>query len=421
MKQKFYRKVLKRPHNKTEVRPIQNFHRKILANGMVIILEKRNMPVVSVGFAVRNGGINESSSEKGISHFIEHMLYKGTPTRNAQKIAEEIEKRGGDLNGFTDETITAFWCKMPSKHLDVALDVLGDMVRNPLFDKKEIEKERKVIFEEIKMRKDNPPIYSFDKIQRYLYEDPLGLNLIGTIETMNSIDREKLIRRFREVYQPNNLILVVVGDAELEDIIKYAEKNFENKKGKVSHYKIVKTNKSGVEKRGGIDQANLVFAYHIPLIKDKKSYAAIVLSTLMAEGMSSRLFHEIREKRNLAYSVKGESSINKDFAYNLIYVGTSRENVEVVKKLILEEFEKVAENLKEKELKEIKEQIIGNYEISMEDSQSQMVNLLFHEINGNAKTFYEFEKKIAEVRLEDVKNLAKIKDYSFFALVPAVR
>jgi len=108
------------------------FYRKVLKNGMIILFEKRNVPVVSVAFAVRNGGINESLDEKGISHFIEHMLYKGTPTRNAKQIAEEIEKNGGQLNGFTDETITAFWCKMPSKHLDIALGVLSDMIKNPL-------------------------------------------------------------------------------------------------------------------------------------------------------------------------------------------------------------------------------------------------------------------------------------------------
>jgi predicted Zn-dependent peptidase len=396
----------------------QEFYRKVLSNGMVVILEKRNMPVVSVGFAVRNGGINESKQEKGISHFIEHMLYKGTPKRNQKKIAEEIEKRGGDLNGFTDENVTAFWCKMPSKHLNIALEVLGDMVRNPLFDKKELEKGRKVIFEEIKMRKDNPTIYSFDKIQGYLYDEPLGLNLIGTYETMNKISREKLVKRFKEVYRPNNMILVVVGNAEFDNVLKYVKENFEKKKGKVPKFKIKKRNKSGVEKRKGIDQANLVFAYHVPLWKDRKSYAAVVLSTLMAEGMSSRLFHEIREKRNLAYSIKGESSINQDFAYNMIYVGTSKENIEQVKKLILEEFEKIAKNLDEKELKEIKEQIIGNYQISMEDSQSQMVSLLFNEINGNASTFYEFEKNIAKVKLKEVKDLAKIKSYSFFALIP---
>ena len=159
-------------------------------------------------------------------------------------------------------------------------------------------------------------------------------------------------------------------------------------------------------------------SYEVPLAKDKKSYAAKVLSCLMAEGMSSRLFNEIREKRNLAYVVKGDSAITKDFAYNLIYVGTMKEDVEQVKKLILEEFEKVAKGLGAKELKEVKEQLIGNFYISMEDSQTQMANLLFSEAEGNAKDFYDFEKKIKEVKLEDVKGLANIKNYSFFALVP---
>ena len=395
-----------------------NFHRKILKNGMTILFEKRDIPVVSVAFAVRNGGINESLAEKGVSHFIEHMLYKGTPTRNAKKIAEEIEKNGGELNGFTDDAITAYWCKMPSRHLDVALNVLSDMVKNSLFDLKELEKERKVIFEEIKMRKDSPRIYVFDKIQSYLYNGTLGLSLIGTPETMNSIDRKKILDKFKQIYQPNNMILSVVGNADFDKIIEFAEKNFGKIKGKVSEQKFNLKNESKIETRKGIDQANLIFAYHVPLAGDKKCYAAQILSTLMAGGMSSRLFSEIREKRNLAYAVKGDANINKDFAYNIIYVGTTKENVEIVKKLILEEFEKVVKDLDEDELNEIKEQLIGNYQISMEDSQNQMVNLLMNEIDGNAEEFYEFEKNISEVKLSDVKDLAKMKNYSFFALVP---
>lgn len=397
---------------------MNKFYRKVLKNGMTIVFEKRDIPVVSVGFAVRCGGINETNHEKGISHFIEHLLYKGTPTRNAKKIAEEIERRGGDLNGFTDENVTAFWCKMPSKHLGVALDVLSDMIKNPLFDAKEVEKERKVIFEEIKMRKDNPVVYIFDKIQSYLYKEPFGTPLIGSYETMNSISREKMLKKFHEVYQPNNLILVVVGDTDFEKIVEFAEKNFGNKKGKIQKLKIKKQNKSHVEYRKGVDQANLIFAYHVPLSKDKKCYAAKVLSTLMAEGMASRLFHEIREERNLAYAVKGETNVEKDFAYNIIYIGTTKKNVEAVKKLILEEFEKVAKGLSETEVKEVKEQIIGNYHISMEDSQSQMVNLLSYELDGDAREFYRYEKNISQVKLKDVKKLAKMNKYSFFVLVP---
>jgi len=396
------------------------FHRKVLKNGMTVILEKRNLPVVSVAFAVKNGGVNEKEEEKGISHFIEHLLYKGTPTRNAKKIADDIEKRGGDLNGFTSEEITAYWCKMPSRYLDTALDVLSDMIKNSVFDEKELEKERKVIFEEIKMYHDNPHAHSLDEIQKLLYNGTMKINLAGTFSTMNSITRKRILEKFKEVYSPNNLILCVVGDADFDYIINFAEKNFVNEKGKIPVEKFGLENDSKIEKREGIDQANILFAHHVPLAGDEKNYAAIVLNALMAGGMSSRLFAEIREKRNLAYAVKGDSNVNKTFAYNLIYVGAMKENVDKIKKLILEEFAKVASSLEDKELNQIKEQLIGNYQISMEDSQQQMVNLLSYEIQGDAKEFYNYERDISKVKLEDVKKLAlnATKNYSFYALVP---
>ncbi len=307
---------------------------------------------------------------------------------------------------------------MPSKHLNVALEVLSDIVKNPLFDEKEIEKERKVIFEEIKMYHDNPMLHVFDEIQKSLYTGTMKMNLAGTIETMSSIDRSKILKTFEKTYTPNNMILCVVGNAEFEDLVKFVQKNFGKRKGKIQLQGFSLRNESRVEKRRGIDQANLVLAYHVPLADNNKCYAAKVLSVLMAGGMSSRLFEEIREKRNLAYAVKGDSSINKTFSYNFVYIGTIKENVEKVKKIILDEFEKVSKELNEKELSQVKEQIIGNYQISTEDSRSQMANLLLYEINTNAKELYEFEKKIKAVKLSDVKKLAKINKYSFFALVP---
>ncbi|MFH1787211.1 MAG: pitrilysin family protein [archaeon] len=397
----------------------ENFKRKILKNGMTIVFEKRRVPVVSVAFAVRNGGINEDLGEKGISHFIEHMLYKGTPSRDAKKVAEEIEKRGGEMNGFTSEEITAYWCKMPSKHLYIALDVLSDLIKNPKFDKQELKKERKVIFEEIKMCHDNPMRYVFDEIGKCLY-DMGATNVIGTYETMNSIDRKKITEKFNQIYKPNNMILVVTGDADFDNIVKFAEENFNEDQGEIPEQEFSLMNEERIEKRKGIDQASLVFAYHVPIANDKKNYSAQVLSTLMAGGLSSRLFAEIREKRNLAYAVKGGAEINKRFAYNFIYVGTMKENVGQVKELILKEFKKVAQDLDEKELNSIKEQMIGQWQINMEDSQSQMVGLLVSENQGNAKDFYEFENNILKVRLEDVKELAKKvrEGFSFFALIP---
>ncbi len=396
------------------------FYRKILKNGMVVLLEKRDTPVVSVAFAVRCGGINESGKERGISHFIEHMLYKGTPKRDARKIAQEIEGKGGDIDGFTDETITAYWCKIPSKHLNVALDVLGDLVKNPVFDEKEIEKERHVIFEEIKMHQDNPLGHSLHETHNLLYKKPFGTPLIGTRETLSSLTREKILKRFKEVYQPNNMVLCVVGNADFEKIVSFTEKNFGKDKGKVPSYKVVKKNESKTEERRGIDQANLVFSYHIPLATDKKNYAAFILNVLMSGGMSSRLFNEIRMKRNMAYAVKGETTINRDFAYSFVYVGTTKENLGKVKKIILEEFKKVSESLTEKELSHFKEQVIGNHQISTEDSQNQMVNLLLHEINGDAREVYKFDEKVKNIKLKDVKDIAKqvIQSHSFFSLIP---
>lgn len=397
-----------------------NFKRKVLKNGLTLLFEPRSLPVVSVVFAVRCGAINEAVSEKGISHFIEHLLYKGTPKRNAQQIASEIERNGGELNGFTGEDVTGFYCKMPSEHLDIALDVLSDMIKNPKFDANELEKERKVIFEEINLYKDNPLYYVHNEYQKYLYKGTLALPIIGTHKSMNSINKEKILKRFKEVYQPNNMIFCVVGNTNFNKLIKFCKENFGNEKGKIKKYKNKEINKIKVEKRKAIDQANLVFAYHVPLAFNEKNYAARILSVLMAGGMSSRLFSEIREKRNLAYAVKGHSDISKNYAHSVIYVGTTKENVNLVKKIILQEFKKVAKSLTLKELNEVKKQIIGNHKLAMEDSQTQMSNLLEYELHGNASDFYDYEKNIKQVKLKDVKKLAEkaFKKYSFFALVP---
>jgi len=396
------------------------FKKRVLKNGLTILFEKRNLPVASIAVAVRAGGINETLEEKGIFHFIEHMLYKGTKKRDSKKIAEDIEKNGGILNGFTSENVTAYLCKVPDKKIDIALDVLGDMIENSVFNIKDIEKEKQVIFEEIKMHKDTPQRYVIDEVHKCLYKNPFGTDIIGTFESVGRLNRKKLISVFNSVYSPKNLVLVVVGNVDFEKIVRFAEKTFKNKNGRLGIQKIQMQNCSKIEKRKGIDQANMVFAYHVPLFWEKNSYASKILNTLMAEGASSRLFNEIREKRNLVYAIVGDTEITDKFAYTFIYAGTKKENVEKVKKLIIEEFEKVAKQLTDKELKQIKEQIIGNYRLSMEDSQDQVLSLLIYEMNGNAKEFYDFEEKIRKVKLNDVKELAKkaAKNYSFFALIP---
>ena len=263
-------------------------------------------------------------------------------------------------------------------------------------------------------------IYCIDKVNEYLYDGAFATPLIGTDKTLKSINRNELVKKFDQVYCPNNMILCIVGDANFDDIVNFAEKNFENNKGLVQQVKFSERNKEGIEERKGLTQSNLILTYHVPKANNSKSYAAEILNAILAGGMSSRLFHEIREKRNLAYSVKGDCDINKNYAFNLIYVGTNKDNVDKIKELIIEELEKVSHELGNKELQEAKEQLIGNYMISMEDSQNQMINLLYSEISNNAEEYYKYEKNILNVKIEDVKELAEkaFRQHSFFALNP---
>jgi len=398
-----------------------NFVRKKLKNGITLLFEKRNLPIVSIGFAVRVGGINETPEEKGISHFIEHMVFKGTTNRTAEQIVGEIEKKGGILNAFTSELLTGFYCKIPNKNISFALDVLSDIIKNPLFDANELEKERKVIFEEIKMRKDNPQSYVFDRSHGILYAPPFGLDLAGRERNLLKINREKLLKRFKDAFCTENMILSVVGNTSLKRIEEFAEKTFTHSSKRIPCQKVIPKRGNVTEKRKGIGQANLIFAYPSPLASKKESYAAKVLLILMVGGMSSRLFKEIREKRNLAYSIAGHADMTNLFSNSKIYVGTSKENVSEVKKLILEEFRKVSTSVTEKELREVKEQFTGNWNISLEDSRDVMEGLMIWEAErGNAEEFYKFEKNIMGVKLDDVKKLARkvLREYSFFALVP---
>jgi predicted Zn-dependent peptidase len=396
------------------------FFKKKLKNGITVILEERkNSGVISLAFAVKHGGIHEDKEIKGISHFIEHMLYKGTKKRNSKEISLEIEGKGGILNGFTEEEITAYWCKLPSEYLKTGLEVLGDMINNSKFDEKEMDKERKVILEEIKMRRDTPQIRVYDEIQSLLYRGNLGLEIVGTPESLNSINREKIIKKFREVYTTNNLLLCAVGEVDFKTLCGFCEKNFSKSFKEIKSPRVELNKESRIEKQKGIGQVNLIFAHHTSKAGTREAYTAQVLNALLAGSMSSRLWQEIREKRNLAYAVKGSAHLGRNFGYNTIYVGTSPENLELVKKIIVEEFKKLGK-LGKKEFESAKTQLIGNSRIGREDSQGQMLDLLLNEVATKAEDSYMYEQNISKVKIEEVKKLAEkaINNFSILVLMP---
>ena len=398
---------------------LKNFQKRKLSNGVTILFEKRDLPIVSLSISNPFAASHETSEIKGIAHFIEHLLYTGTKTRSNEDISREIEKRGGILNGFTSQDATSYWFKLPSEHIFSGIDILIDMLKNPSFDSEKFEKEKKVILEEIKMYHDDPQKNISDKILENLYEPPFGLGVIGTEETVSKLKRDFIINYFAQKYSPENFIVTMVGNAKLEEVCSFVEENFAPGNKKIEALKVTKKNSESVEERPGIDQAHFIFAIHAPTAISKERYALEVLDAYLANGMSSKLFLEIREKRGLAYAVKSAMSMEKNYSYYAIYVGTEKKAIPEVKKLILEGFDDIVENMTEKDLQEAKQRLIGLRKVSSEESINVMNELLFAEIaTGNAESYYNYEKEINAVSLEKVKKLAKINKYSTTAIVP---
>lgn len=392
------------------------FYRKKLDNGITIIFEKRKTPVVTVASSVKFGAQYEGEKIKGISHFIEHLVFKGTKNRSVSEIPKEIESKGGIINAFTAEELTSYWNKLPAKYFELGAEISRDLILNPLFEKKALERERKVILEEIKMYHDNPGSHVLEKIKEMLYKKPFSISITGTAKTVKGLSREKVIRLFDSIYSTNNMVFSVVGNASLSSVLEQAKK-FPKTNKEIRKIPILLRNGEITEKRKGIDQAHLVLGFHMPKLNDKQRYAAEIFDSVLGGGMSSRLFQEIREKRGLCYAIRSQLEQSRDYAYGLIYAGTVKEKVKKIKEIILKEI-KDFKNLNKTDFNEGKERLIGLRQINKERSDMTMIGLLQEEIGGNAEEFYKYEEKINSVKLQDVKNLSKLRGYSFVSLIP---
>ena len=395
------------------MKEMKEFVRKKLKNGLTILFEKRRQEVVSVSASVKHGSAYEKEKEKGISHFIEHLMFKGTKNRTHKEIAEEIEKRGGVLNAYTGEEVTCYWNKLPSKYFSFGMDVASDLILNPKFDKEDFEKEKKVILEEIKMYHDSPGLYVMNKLKEMLFKKPFGLSALGDARKIKGMKGEEITNYFKRKYASNKMILCVVGNTSIDKIEKFA-KRFQKTKAREEKAKITKIYRQCIEKRKDLQQAHLALGFHFD---SQKRYAYDIFNTILAGGMSSRLFEEIREKRGLVYDIKGFLECGKNYGYQIIYAGTTKEKAKLCKDIILKEIEKMKE-LNKKDFEECKEQLIGLKKIASEESVSVMNNLIGEEILGDARNFYRYDNKILAVRLEEVRQLAKIKNFGSLLLIP---
>ena len=387
-------------------------------SGLTILFEKRDTPILTIIAATRAGAAYENARNKGIAHFFEHIVFKGTKTRTAREISSSIEKIGGVLNAFTAEQVTGFWCKLPSKYFSMGAEIIFDLVTNPKLNAKDIEKEKAVILSEISMYHDMPQHYLFDKQRELLYKGILGMPLIGFKKTVAKLKRADFLK-WHNYYCPKNLIVSAVGSANLKEIDTFVKKYFENSYKEYKLPKVTITRKSGslIETRAGLDQTHFTLAFHRPCLTDKRRYANELFNAILGEGMSSTLFQEVREKRSLAYAITSFLEQERSYGHAIIYAGIEKKNIKKVKEIVLKEIKKMKE-IKAKDLEETKEQKIGNWKLELEACDKTAIALALQEIATKAEDLYSYPERISDVKLQDVRALAKIKNYSLAVLAP---
>ncbi|MFH0732662.1 MAG: pitrilysin family protein [Candidatus Omnitrophota bacterium] len=385
-----------------------------LDNGLTIITERMpNMHSLSVGFWVKAGGRYEPKEKQGISHFLEHLLFKGTKKRNYKQLKEAVEGVGGIFNAFTAEENTCYYIKIISKYFKVAVDVLADMVLNPLLDEKEINKERNVIVEEIRMYLDLPNQYVHELLDELLWPNhPLGRSLLGTFDTVGSIKRHDLAAYKEKYHAPSNVIVAVCGDIEHEMIVNMLQEYFaKTKKAQATDYKKA----AKVQHAPKIncfnkdtEQSHICLGVHGLNRLHPGRYAQRILNVILGGNMSSRLFNEVREKRCLAYEIGSGIKQYIDTGSIYIHAGVDNHKVSDAVSVIIAELIKMKEaNVREQELVRAKEYYKGHLLMGLEDTMSNMLFLGEQAASiGKITTKDEIIEDMKKVDFDAIKKVA---------------
>ena len=384
-----------------------------LDNGLTILTEVMpHVRSVAVGVWVRKGSRDESETDSGISHFIEHLLFKGTKNRTTRDIAQITDALGGHLDAFTSREFAGYYNKVTDDNLSVTFDLLADLVTNPLFDTVEMEKERGVIIEEIKMVEDQPDELVFELFSESFWpKHPLGRQIAGTLDSVAGLDREKIINHFQHSYSPQNLVISAAGNLTHEQIVDLCSKYFsdlKNYNGAYDRTAPISTAEILLRHKRGLEQSHIVLGMPCPSMVDDDRFVANVLSTILGGGMSSRLFQTIREDKGLAYTVSAGINSYVDAGCLSIYAGTSPEQVSEVIDLSMVELRRMKDDLvSEEELQRSKDLVKTSIVLGLESTRQRMSRLAQQEIFfGEVSSIDEIVKDIQSVTAEDVHNLA---------------
>lgn len=388
-----------------------------LSNGLRVVMEKIDyVNSISVGLWVKNGSRNENKQNNGISHFIEHMLFKGTDNRNSKEIAEAVEDVGGQLNAFTGKEATCYYVKILDTHLDLALDVISDMLFNSKFAEEDIEKEKSVIIEEIYMNEDSPEDVLMDLHSEAIWgEDPIALPILGTIDTVNSFTRQQIIDYVSSHYIPDNCVLSIAGKFDEKEIVSLIEKYFgdwkvENKE--ITNYSKPSILSNHLYKKKKIEQLHISLGLKGKEIGSEDTYALLLLNNILGGGASSLLFQKIREEKGRCYSIYSYLSSFNNTGVVTIYTGLNSKYATEVVQLIKEEIERFASiDISKERLNKGKEQLKGNYILGLESTSSRMFS------NGKSVLFLNRINKPEDIikKIDNIDNekIRKILNTTF--------
>ena len=373
-------------------------------NGVRIVTE--HIPTVrsvAIGIWIHTGSRNENEQNNGISHFLEHMFFKGTKTRSAREIAESFDSIGGQVNAFTSKEYTCYYAKVLDEHAKYALDILADMFFNSTFVEEELKKEKNVVFEEIKMYEDTPDDIVHDMLTKATYEThPLGYPILGTEQTLETFTGDTLRQYIKDHYTPENIVVSIAGNID-EMFVQTVEQYFGDYEGTTNreqvHSPIFHPNK--VARKKETEQAHLCLGFKGLQMGDADIYNLIVLNNVLGGSMSSRLFQEVREQRGLAYSVFSYHSSYEDTGMLTIYGGTGSQQLDTLYETIQQTLQALKNTgITEKELINSKEQLKGNLMLSLESTNSRMSR------NGKNELLLKKHRSLDEI-IESVNAVTK--------------
>ncbi len=382
----------------------------VLKNGLKVIFEKKKARSVAVEVLVNVGSNDENANQKGISHFIEHMVFEGTGKRaNAMEIANEIESLGGEMNAYTSGARTCYYTKILGKYFDVALDVLGDILQNPLFREEDVEKQKNILFKEIDMVLDEPRFYQWILFQRTMFKKhPSRFPTYGTKASVAKMKAFEIRKYFEQSYFPRNMAVVVVGN--VGNVKKKVEKYFKFKINREKNLNVFKEpeqkeNRFSVEKRR-VENSYLVLGHRTAPHYHDDSYVIDVIDAVLGRGQSGWMFDEIRNRHGLAYEVATQHVAERDYGLFATQLSTDKENLKKVRLMVLDQLKRL-QKISINEVKEAQRYIEGNYCLSYEDTQKVADDVAVWEQMGDLASFEKYIERIKKVSVADVKRVSR--------------